>query len=255
MRLVAVGLVAVALVGCGRPAPASSPTTPPTASAADRTTTSSAPSGEHSPPSVLTLRAQACDRPQPRNGVAVVMSPSLVATAAHLVEGDLRSLEVDGRKATVAALDLAADLAVLSVADLAASATASAPSISAPEVGPVHVLTADGVNESEIIEIVTLRVDNLSDDRIDERRSAKVDLDVQPGDSGSAVVDEQGALVGIVTLRRPASGVSYATTSELLTDLIDEVGDEASAGLDTPARRSDAESAGNGRLAPAEPCV
>ncbi|MEM8620225.1 MAG: serine protease [Actinomycetota bacterium] len=224
MRLIAVGLVVALLVGCNQSAPASSPASSPTDAIAPGATSDALIEQSDVPP-VLALRAQACDRPQPRDGVAVVVAPSLVATAGHLVEGALRSLEVDGRAATVVALDLAADLAVLEVPfDTARPAdAASTPTIGEPAVGPVRVLTAGDESRAEIIEIMTLRVNNLADDRVDERRSAKLDLDVQPGDSGSAVVDKQGALVGIVTLRRPASGVSYATTADLLSELLDTI--------------------------------
>ncbi|MEM9517209.1 MAG: trypsin-like peptidase domain-containing protein [Actinomycetota bacterium] len=211
-------LIACVAVACADTTPASEPssTPPPTA------------------PEVLALRAQACERPQPRNGAAVVVAPQLAATAAHLVEGNLRSLEVDGRPAHVAAIDTDADLALLV---LAAEATGSpAATLQPPEPGAAAVITPTDRVDAEVVDVVTLRVDNRGDDRVDERRSAKLDIDVQPGDSGSALIDEQGRLVGIITLRRPSTGVSYATSAEELQALL-----------------ADTEPAAN--LAPTDQCV
>ncbi|MEO1058268.1 MAG: serine protease [Actinomycetota bacterium] len=201
--------VVCAAAACAGTTPAGEPsTTPP-----------------HTGPDVLTLRAQACERPQPRNGAAVVVTPELAATAAHLVEGNLRSLEVDGRPARVVAIDTDGDLALLVLsAEPTGSTTAT---LRSPEPGAATVITPTARVEAEVVDVVTLRVDNRGDDRVDERRSAKLDIDVQPGDSGSALIDEQGRLVGIITLRRPAAGVSYATSAEELAALLAATPDDA----------------------------
>ncbi len=217
MRLAALLLTLGALTACGSPAP--------TESEANR---------QVSAPLVLTLRAQACARPQPRDGAAVVVAPDVAATAAHLVEGKLRTLEVGGLPARVAAIDTDADLAVLALVPPREGSLRA--TLRSPEPGPATVLTPFAPAAAEIVDVVTLRVDNRGDARIDERRSAKLDIDVQPGDSGSALIDERGRLVGIITLRRPAAGVSYATSAEELDAL-----------LTTAATIED--------LAPAEPCV
>ncbi len=44
---------------------------------------------------------------------------------------------------------------------------------------------------------------------------------VEPGDSGSPVIDAEGSLIGVVVLSRAPTGVSYASRIPAFTDLLD----------------------------------
>ena len=72
---------------------------------------------ERALPVVVAVAAQPCVTPNRSIGWGVVVDKGLVATAAHTVEGPLRSLSVDGHPARVAVLDARTDLALLA-ADL-----------------------------------------------------------------------------------------------------------------------------------------
>jgi hypothetical protein len=65
---------------------------------------------------VVQVEAQRCERPQPGFGVGTRLAEDLVLTAGHVVDGNLRRLEVGGADATVVALDRALDLAIVDTA-------------------------------------------------------------------------------------------------------------------------------------------
>jgi S1-C subfamily serine protease len=147
-------------------------------------------------------------------GVGIALGAGTFLTAGHVVDGDLRVLTVDDQPAVVVALDERLDLAVLALVD---APTGSARAIGAwttdppePGPGPVTVLSADGPVETEIVRVVTLRVDDVSALVMHERPALELAYVAEPGHSGAPVLDGAGALVGVVVLSDPSGGRSYA---------------------------------------------
>ena len=143
-------------------------------------------------------------------------------TAAHVVEGDLRDLRVGDSDAAVVGIDARTDLALVAILGPHRCVprwieTGQVDAVA----GPVQVVSPDGAVDTELVRSLALRVDDISNDTIDERQALELDIVVDEGDSGSPVVDDDGDLLGVVVLRRPSTGVSYASVVPLLDDLFD----------------------------------
>jgi hypothetical protein len=171
---------------------------------------------------VVSVEAQACDRPQRRLGHATMIGANRALTAAHLVEGPLRLLEVDGEQAQVLAIDAGLDVAVVATAHGAGQPDGLTQFVSTGSYvgGPVDIILADELIRASVVRAVTLRVDDVTDGAVYDRPALELDVVVEPGASGAPVVDTTGRVVGVTTLRRPADGVSYATRVDALDDLL-----------------------------------
>lgn len=201
--------------------------TPASANSADRSTPPSGSAdavGRRSSGSVAHVAAQPCDHPRPRLGVATYLSERVLVTAAHVVDGSLRRLEIDGRRAAVVALDPSRDLAIVRL-DRSDASDGDRPApvrfaTTEPAPGrPVTIHTADGPIDATVLRVVTLRVDDVSAGRQHERRSTVLDTLVRPGHSGAPVLDADGGLVGVVVLRDRAAGTSFASLAPRAVDL------------------------------------
>jgi S1-C subfamily serine protease len=171
---------------------------------------------------VVRIEATGCERPQPRHGVGTVVAEGVVLAAAHVVEGGLRDLLVDGSPAAVVGLDGDTDLALLAVI----GPLPSAPSwrvTPRPDVGPgpVSIITPDGAIAARLNRTLTLQVEDVSAGTTSRRETLELDLVVEPGTSGSPVVDADGSVIGVVVLARASTGVSYASRLPALPDLLD----------------------------------
>jgi S1-C subfamily serine protease len=171
---------------------------------------------------VVSLEAQGCDRPQRRLGNATMIDENRALTAAHLVEGPLRVLEIDGEPAQVVAIDVGLDVALVATGNEAGQPDGPTPFVpgSSYVEGPVDIILADEVIRVPVVRAVTLRVDDVTDGVVYERPALELDAVVDPGDSGSPVVDTTGRMVGVIALRRPVTGVSYATRVDALDGLL-----------------------------------
>jgi S1-C subfamily serine protease len=169
---------------------------------------------------VVEVAAQPCSTPNRSFGWGVVITKGLVATAAHTVEGPLRSLSVASHPARVAALDARTDLALLAVDLDAAPAriTESSPrdATVAMPAGPIDV---------EILRTGPLVVRDATDRARYQREVHTFTPGVEDGSSGAPLVDDDGRVLGIVVLDSPGRGVAYAVTGEELSRLL-PVGDE-----------------------------
>jgi S1-C subfamily serine protease len=171
--------------------------------------------GPSSLPRVVAVAAQPCDTPNRSIGWGVVVNTGLVATAAHTVEGPLRTLSVDGHPARVAVLDARTDLALLAV-DLDAEPariTGSSPrdaTVALPA-GPIEV---------EILRTGPLVVRDTTDRARYRREVHTFTPGVEDGTSGAPLVDGDGRVLGIVTLDNRGRGVAYAVTGDELSRLV-----------------------------------
>ena len=160
---------------------------------------------------VVTVHSQRCDRPMLHRGVGTVLEGGLILTAGHVVDGDLRRLEVDGAAARVVGLDPRLDLAVLRVVGSDSVATDD-PRLrtEALEPGPVTVVTPERTLPTQLLRSITLRVDDVTERSTHERPAIELGLGVEGGHSGAPVLDRDGAIVGVVILTHPRQPVSYA---------------------------------------------
>ncbi|MGH9213318.1 MAG: MarP family serine protease [Acidimicrobiales bacterium] len=177
--------------------------------------------------STVKVQGVACDRVQ--EGTGFVVAEELVVTNAHVVAGE-DATEValnDGRveDATVVAFDPVRDLAVLRVEGLDRGALP----LDNAEVGDIGgVFGHPGGGDLEISpfevadEITALGKDIY--DRQDSRRQVLVlAAELQPGDSGSALVDGDGNVIGVAFAVAPdRNDVAYALTLDELRAVLDQ---------------------------------
>ena len=168
-----------------------------------------------------------------REGSGFAVGADLVATSAHLLLGvDEPQVELaDGRKLAGAPVtfDPVNDLAVLSVpgADLAPLELGDAAD---GAVGALLGWEGEAAPEPTPFRIdrpVTVRIDEVGGDQRVERKSWLVAARITSGDSGAALVDVDGVVVGVAyaATRRDAD-VAYATRATELQRLL-EVSDLA----------------------------
>jgi S1-C subfamily serine protease len=195
-----------------RPAPDTGP--PPVASGLSPATLATAVA------STVKVAGPACGRIQ--EGSGFVVAPGIVVTNAHVVAGEERTmlLERSGREvpATVVHFDPARDLAVL-----AGDVEAPPLRISSAGVGDRGaVLGYPGggpldVSPFEVRQDVEAEGRDLYDRAETRRQVLILASDLAPGDSGVALVDATGAVVGVAFAIAPdRPGTAYALdTSEL----------------------------------------
>ncbi|HEV8297735.1 MAG TPA: MarP family serine protease [Acidimicrobiales bacterium] len=171
--------------------------------------------------SVVKVEAQACDRIQ--LGTGFVVDESLVVTNAHVVAGE-RSTTVerdDGRRlrATLVAFDPGRDLALLSVPRLGRSPLPVGVARRADSGG---VFGHPGGDSLRIAPFTVARPAEAVGKDIYGRAAVHRDIlelaaALRPGDSGSALVDPTGEVVGVAfAISNEQAGVAYAlATSEL----------------------------------------
>ncbi len=169
----------------------------------------------------------ACGRASEGSGFAV--TDTLVATNAHVILGisapELELANGDRVVTTPVAFDAERDLALLRVDGMVLDplplGTAEDQTVGAlfgwedgPEVDPTPF---------RIDRPVTVRIEAVGSDERIERRSWLLAADVEQGDSGAALVDQDGTVVGIAyaTTTRGV-GVAYAVRATELTDMIAE---------------------------------
>lgn len=179
--------------------------------------------------SVAKIEGPACSKLQ--DGSGFVAAPGLVATNAHVVAGERTTTVIrdDGRRfaGAVVAFDPARDLAIVRVDDFDRPALV---------ISGAPVTSLDGVEGGvfghpggEPLRIAPFRVgriitatgrDIYGTNRT-ERKVLELSASLRPGDSGSAVVNQQGQVVGIAfAIARDTADVAYAlATSELQATL------------------------------------
>jgi S1-C subfamily serine protease len=167
-------------------------------------------------PVAVEVAARPCTTPNRRFGAGVFVTDELVLTAAHVVDGDVRVVTVDGRPAHVVAVDdrLDAALVATSSGNLPA-ATLRGTSVGADRLSilspgaPAAQVTVRRTGDL-VVHDHTARVSH-------RRRNVVLAGAVVDGTSGAPVVDESGRVVAMVTLTDAGRRESHATEAgELL---------------------------------------
>lgn len=176
--------------------------------------------------STVKVEGVACERVQ--DGSGFVVGDDLVVTNAHVVAGE-DNTEVersDGTRvrAEVVAFDADRDLAVLSAPGLGRPALPIA-TAAAGDVGGVYGHPGGGpleISPFEIAQQVRAQGTDIYDRSRTEREVFFLATDLAPGDSGSALVNPDGEVVGVAFAIAPdQDGVGYALTDEELRAVLD----------------------------------
>ena len=171
--------------------------------------------------STVKVQGVACRRIQ--EGSGFVAAPGLVVTNAHVVAGEDETalMRSDGSEvtATVVAFDAKRDIAVLSAPGIERSALPLA-DIDEGGVGAVFGHPGGGPLRAAPFE-VGRAVDATGTDIYDAERTERKVLilasNLAPGDSGAALIDPQGRVVGVAFAIAPdRPGVAYALDIEEL---------------------------------------
>jgi S1-C subfamily serine protease len=183
---------------------------------------------DHVKASTVKVSGIACRRIQEGSGFAI--APDTIVTNAHVVAGE-RSTEVlrpDGRtlKAVVVLFDSDRDLAILRVAGLGQQplpVTSAKVGENGAVFGHPNGQTPLRVAPAAIRQRVDARGRDLYDSHATSRDVWILAADLHPGDSGSALTDTRGDVVGVAFAIAPDKpGTSYALTYKELTGALAE---------------------------------
>jgi S1-C subfamily serine protease len=190
-------------------------------------------------PSVVRIEGRACDLIQ--QGSGFVAAADLVVTNAHVVGGE-SATEVftpDGRRldAVVVAFDPDRDLAVLRVPrlDLAALERAEGDVDSEGAVVGYPGGGPETVSPARLAQRITAKGTNIYRSASTSRDVFVLAAQLEPGDSGGALVDAAGRVVGSAFAVDPSSETTaYALTNDEVERVLDPVlVSGTSAGVDT----------------------
>jgi S1-C subfamily serine protease len=147
------------------------------------------------------------------------LGDGLVMTAAHTLR-DATGVAVDGRSTQVLVVDHRTDVALLSAATRRPPVTLAS---TGGDLGPATLLAPEGTRTVDVVRHARIRIDEPRDAATHERDGLVLDADVAAGESGSAVVDRAGRLVGMVfAVSRHEGGPAYAVAASELPPLIEQ---------------------------------
>lgn len=155
---------------------------------------------------------------------AVAVGSDRVVTVAHsLAEADsvtIKDEEGAELPAELVYVDQDKDIAILVLADVSTSPLDLA---EPAESGTVSIATGarDGGPNSKPAEILDL-VDATLDGE-GKRAAIKLDADIKPGDSGAAVVDAEGRMVGMVFATARGENIGWAVASSEIVGAIEQL--------------------------------
>ena len=167
--------------------------------------------------SAFVVEGLACQRKAIGSGFAVEAG---ILTNAHVVAGtdELHVVDKNGDQflAKIVAFDPQTDLALLHVDGLYAPALP----IALPEKGAYGVALVGGDGQVKAIpanidRVVDINIADIYGEGEYRRKGMQLEADISPGDSGGAIIDSSGSVVGLVFSRsNNTDGVSYAVSSE-----------------------------------------
>lgn len=178
------------------------------------------------PVAIATL---ACSNSLQVTSSGVVVDDGLVVTVAHAIyeSRDFAVRDVDGNwhRGEVQHMDLERDLAIVRVPELTARRIDLAAGVPG---GSVELLNgaASGLVEGEIVRRVNIRTEVVGDLSSESVRAGyEVAMDIVGGDSGAAVVNDNGDLVAVMFARSTSrDGVSWATSASEVGTILGRAG-------------------------------
>ena len=154
------------------------------------------------------------------SGVVLDADRGYLLTAAHCVPGkpEELSITVNGRHAEVARVNRLLDLAVLRFSPKAEQAMPLAPET--PPIGSECAVVGFGLG----VEKLAVQFGRVSQALNDETKTLWIDGVMLPGNSGGAVIDVQGRLIGMTsrTYYSGPSSVGAAIPIEQITDFVQQ---------------------------------
>lgn len=176
----------------------------------------------------VTIATLPCSTRLQSTSSGFVIDDELVVTVAHAIyeSRDFAVRDSTGRwhHASVQFMDLERDLAVLRVRALGATPMATRPAMNGDRVVMLEG-AASGTVGGEIMRRVGITTEVIGDRSQSTRRSGyELTIDIQGGDSGSAVIDESGSLVGVVFARSTGRDASWATSVTEMAGIVDARG-------------------------------
>jgi S1-C subfamily serine protease len=176
-------------------------------------------------PSTVKVEGIACSRIQ--EGSGFVVAPGLIVTNAHVVAGEGETVveRSDGSevRARVVAFDPNRDLAVLRADELDRPALPLG-TIAEGGVGAVFGHPGGGALRAapfQVGQTLTATGTDIYDRSTTRREILVLASDLQPGDSGSALIDPSGRVVGVAFAIAPdRPGVAYALAREELDGVL-----------------------------------
>lgn len=186
--------------------------------------------------SVVKVHGVACRRVQ--EGSGWVVAEDLIVTNAHVVAGEseteVQLYDGSDREATVVAYDSQRDLAVLRVNGLGLPALPTRDA-EVEDIGAAYGFPGGGDltrSPFQVGEQINAVGTDIYDRSSTEREVLVLASDLHPGDSGSALIDPEGNVVGVAFAIAPdRSGVAYALDlSELRAVMQNDLGTTAGTG-------------------------
>ena len=183
--------------------------------------------------SVVMIEGPACTKVQ--DGSGFVVGDGLVATNAHVIAGHASTtvLRDDGRRfnATVVAFDPARDLAVLRVTGFDRPALRLSDTTSVNDEGMQGGVFGHPGGEPlriaafKVARVITATGRDIYGDARTERKVLELSAALRPGDSGSALVNATGNVVGVAfAIARDTNDVAYALAPAELRAVLATVG-------------------------------
>ncbi len=176
-------------------------------------------------PSAVRLQSNACSRIQSGSGFFV--GDGLIVTNAHVVAGSTRTeiTTADGAEAVgeVVSFDPATDLALLRTDLVRAALPIATPTrgdrglvLGFPGGGPFEP------SPFEVGQLIQARGYDIYDNTVVDRAVLALAAELEPGDSGSAVLRSDGSVIGVAVAVAPdRPEVAYALNSDELTTLLE----------------------------------
>ncbi|MEM7091422.1 MAG: serine protease [Actinomycetota bacterium] len=156
----------------------------------------------------VTIASLPCDNPRQSTSSGFVIDDRTIVTVAHAIYGsrDFAIQDADGvwYRPEIVRLDLEDDLAVLRVPEVRAGPMDVVPRRDVAAWPGTAVVLAEPAASGTSLDATVLRRVKLSvavvgdRDRVTERFGYELAVDILPGDSGAAVVDDTDGLVAVV---------------------------------------------------------
>lgn len=172
----------------------------------------------------VVLATTPCVGDQDAGATGMLIGDETVITVAHAVvdanDVFVRDRSLQWWASEVRHVDRDRDLALLSVPGLRATDMAVATAQRGEQVTMLGGLTS-GTASGEVMRRVVINTNSIGSEIETERRGYELALDIERGDSGAAVVDGDGRLVGVIFAQSSRrAGVAWATDLSAVPDVL-----------------------------------